>query len=116
MAQRNRSPADRLWPRAIPRSAGPSSIVNCERSYFLSVAGNLSTTEAKTALIRQRIVRMVEVGLESEPKLISEGVAKHDNWWDFCPICNSKLVNQKCKYVCPKPECHFFMSCSEFDL
>jgi hypothetical protein len=37
------------------------------------------------------------------------------NWWDFCPICNSKLINQKCKYVCPNSQCNFFMSCSEFD-
>jgi len=39
-----------------------------------------------------------------------------ENWWDFCPLCNTKLVNQKCKYVCPSPQCNFFMSCSEFDL
>ena len=39
-----------------------------------------------------------------------------DNWWDYCPICSSKLNNQKCKYVCPNPKCNFFMSCSEFDL
>jgi len=39
-----------------------------------------------------------------------------ENWWDYCPLCNSKLVNQKCKYVCPNPKCNFFMSCSEFDL
>jgi hypothetical protein len=25
------------------------------------------------------------------------------------------LQNQKCKYICPNPQCHFFMSCSEFD-
>jgi hypothetical protein len=39
----------------------------------------------------------------------------YENWWDYCPICNSKLQNQKCKYICPNPQCHFFMSCSEFD-
>ena len=39
-----------------------------------------------------------------------------ENWWDYCPICNSKLINQKCKYICTNPQCHFFMSCSEFDL
>lgn len=39
-----------------------------------------------------------------------------ENWWDYCPICNSKLINQKCKLICPDPKCHFFMSCSEFDL
>ncbi|MET0691982.1 MAG: hypothetical protein ABWZ38_13220 [Candidatus Binatia bacterium] len=38
------------------------------------------------------------------------------NWWDYCPICNSKLLNQKCKYVCSNASCNFFMSCSEFDL
>jgi hypothetical protein len=39
-----------------------------------------------------------------------------ENWWNYCPICNAKLVNQKCKYVCSNPRCNFFMSCSEFDL
>jgi hypothetical protein len=39
-----------------------------------------------------------------------------ENWWDYCPICNAKLLNQKCKYVCSNPKCNFFMSCSEFDL
>ena len=38
-----------------------------------------------------------------------------DNWWDYCPICNKKLLNQKCNYVCPNPKCYFFMICSEFD-
>jgi hypothetical protein len=40
---------------------------------------------------------------------------KEDNWWEFCPMCNSKLVNQKCRFVCSNPECHYFQSCSEFD-
>jgi hypothetical protein len=39
-----------------------------------------------------------------------------ENWWDYCPVCSSKLINQKCKYTCPNPKCNFFMSCSEFDL
>jgi len=39
-----------------------------------------------------------------------------DEWWDYCPICNAKLINQKCKYVCSNAKCNFFMSCSEFDL
>lgn len=41
--------------------------------------------------------------------------ATEDNWWDYCPICNARLINQKCKYVCSDPRCSFFMSCSEFD-
>jgi hypothetical protein len=39
-----------------------------------------------------------------------------ENWWEFCPMCGSRLVNLKCRFVCSNPECHFFMSCSEFDL
>ncbi len=39
-----------------------------------------------------------------------------ENWWDYCPICSAKLINEKCKYVCSNPKCNFFMSCSEFDL
>jgi hypothetical protein len=41
---------------------------------------------------------------------------EEENWWDFCPICSSKLINQKCRFVCSNPQCQFFMSCSEFDL
>ncbi|HEY7168035.1 MAG TPA: hypothetical protein VIB79_25990 [Candidatus Binatia bacterium] len=39
-----------------------------------------------------------------------------ENWWDVCPICGSTLLNQKCRFVCPNPQCRFFMSCSEFDV
>jgi len=41
---------------------------------------------------------------------------KQENWWEFCPVCSSKLINQKCRFVCSNPQCQFFMSCSEFDL
>jgi len=51
-----------------------------------------------------------------EPPPSKDRVDEDENWWDYCPICNSKLLNQKCKYVCPNPQCNFFMSCSEFDL
>jgi len=48
--------------------------------------------------------------------IASPDTAAPENWWDYCPICNAKLINQKCKYVCSNPKCNFFMSCSEFDL
>jgi hypothetical protein len=41
---------------------------------------------------------------------------KEEHWWEFCPVCGSKLINHKCRFVCSNPQCHFFMSCSEFDL
>jgi hypothetical protein len=37
-------------------------------------------------------------------------------WWEFCPVCSSRLINHKCRFVCSNPQCHYFMSCSEFDL
>jgi len=40
---------------------------------------------------------------------------KQENWWEFCPVCGSKLLNHKCRFVCSNPQCQFFMSCSEFD-
>ena len=41
--------------------------------------------------------------------------SKPDNWWEVCLVCGAKLVNQKCRFVCSNPRCHYFMSCSEFD-
>ncbi len=41
---------------------------------------------------------------------------KKDQWWEFCPMCGARLVNQKCRFVCSDPQCRFFMSCSEFDM
>jgi hypothetical protein len=51
----------------------------------------------------------------SRPESPEAEKAASENWWDYCPICNTRLLNQKCKYVCPNPHCNFFMSCSEFD-
>jgi hypothetical protein len=31
----------------------------------------------------------------------------------FCPVCSSRLISQKCKMICPR--CGYFMSCSEFE-
>jgi len=38
------------------------------------------------------------------------------NWWEYCPVCGSKLRNEKCRYICSDSRCQYFMSCSEFDL
>ena len=35
------------------------------------------------------------------------------NYWDYCPNCGARLYNHGCKYRCP--DCHYFMSCSDFD-
>ena len=40
---------------------------------------------------------------------------KQENSWDFCPGCRSKLMNQKCRFVCPNHKGGYFQSCSEFD-
>lgn len=88
--------------------------LSSQRENFLSVEENLSTTGATLFVGGQQIIDL-EVGLEREPKPLLVESPEEENWWDFCPICNTKMVNLKCKYVCPSPKCNFFMSCSEFD-
>ncbi len=39
-----------------------------------------------------------------------------EDWWEVCPVCGWRLHNHKCRFVCSNPQCHFFMSCSEFDM
>lgn len=39
--------------------------------------------------------------------------AETDNYWDYCPNCGHRLVNEGCKYRCTR--CRYFMSCSDFD-
>jgi hypothetical protein len=39
--------------------------------------------------------------------------APQDAYWDFCPNCTARLHNVGCKYRCP--DCHYFLSCSDFD-
>jgi len=34
--------------------------------------------------------------------------------WRWCPRCGHELHNEKCKLRCPR--CHYFMSCSDFDV
>jgi Zn finger protein HypA/HybF involved in hydrogenase expression len=34
--------------------------------------------------------------------------------WRWCPQCGHELINEKCKLRCPR--CHYFMSCSDFDV
>lgn len=39
--------------------------------------------------------------------------AETGNYWDYCPNCGHRLVNEGCKYRCTR--CRYFMSCSDFD-
>jgi ribosomal protein S27AE len=41
---------------------------------------------------------------------------KGEHWWEFCPMCGSKLMSHKCRLVCPDPLCGYFQSSSEFDV
>ena len=34
--------------------------------------------------------------------------------WRYCLRCGQELINEKCKLRCPR--CHYFMSCSDFDV
>jgi hypothetical protein len=96
----------------IRRSAIGVNIYS-EREHFLSVGVNLTTRDRAFVCAAHAIDS--EAILEREPNRPLTEPQEEENWWDFCPICNTKMVNQKCKYVCPNPKCNFFMSCSEFD-
>ncbi len=50
---------------------------------------------------------------ESEPRAPQADSASHGCYWDFCPNCSARLHNVGCKYRCT--QCHYFMSCSDFD-
>ena len=30
----------------------------------------------------------------------------------YCPVCNSRLAELKCKLICPK--CGYYMSCADY--
>jgi hypothetical protein len=32
----------------------------------------------------------------------------------ICPICGAGLQELKCKLICPRRECGYYMSCSDF--
>lgn len=44
----------------------------------------------------------------------SPGEKMEGEHWRWCPRCGTELHNEKCKLRCPK--CHYFMSCSDFDM
>jgi ribosomal protein S27AE len=87
------NPGEFDYKKIMPNKASPSSSTR----QFLSTSGQPNSTmkPAHTSRAEQE---------------------KQENWWDFCPICGSKLLNHKCRFVCSNLQCHFFMSCSEFDL
>jgi Zn finger protein HypA/HybF involved in hydrogenase expression len=51
-----------------------------------------------------------EVPGESCPISSAENHGEH---WRYCLQCGHELINEKCKLRCPN--CHYFMSCSDFD-
>ena len=55
---------------------------------------------------------------EQNPKVERSAAAEErtpsaQHYWDYCPNCGARLHNMGCKYRCP--DCHYFMSCSDFD-
>jgi ribosomal protein S27AE len=32
---------------------------------------------------------------------------KQEDWWEFCPVCGSRLLNHKCRFVCSNPSMPF---------
>lgn len=31
-----------------------------------------------------------------------------------CPICGAELDERKCKLICPRPGCGYFLSCADY--
>src|SRR5918912_594159 len=87
-----------------------------ERRNILCCQRHVQYRSLKNAFLPRSFV--VILGLMEIPKRAES--AQGDNqsaekWWECCPLCGSKMFNQKCRYLCSNEQCHFFMSCSEYD-
>ena len=95
--------AQTYWPRLEGLAPWFLRNANCQDSYELLNQYYSSLLDSPEMIM----TRSESAGRAEE---------KPENWWEFCPLCGSKLHNHRCRFVCPNPRCRFFMSCSEFDL
>ena len=51
---------------------------------------------------------MNERNVQSEPR---QKAAREEPML-YCPVCNTRLIEMKCKLVCAK--CGYYMSCADF--
>ena len=74
----------------------------------------LATAEREVRALIDRLAssRTTATADASTPELNESESA--DGHWEFCPRCSSRLVNQRCKFICRR--CGYFMSCSDFDV
>ena len=84
-----------------------------DRITYWAVGDLHITTSAQALAVAEQEVRALIQRLVSTAAAGGEAAAA-DGPWDFCPRCSSRLVNQRCKFVCPR--CGYFMSCSYFDV
>ncbi len=86
-----------------------------ERVTYWNVGDLHVATPAQALAVAEQAVRALIHDLARTGGLANQ-TAESDpaGPWDFCPRCSSRLVNQRCKFVCRR--CGYFMSCSDFDV
>src|ERR1043166_3234407 len=67
----------------------------------LSTLGNSNKNTSRSDRNTRGLKKQIMNGSEP-PKVERES---EENWWDYCPVCSSKLVNQKCRYICSHQNC-----------
>lgn len=107
--------AIRCYNRRI--ASKPAMLRPSDPEVYYEIRGQFHfTSQWKNCCEHPVIALQVFIMTETDRHVTIRAELKEENWWEYCPICGSKLENHKCRFVCSNPRCRFFMSCSEFDM